>query len=91
MEETRFPDELLEVASKRDDPNYQQISGHIPKEMATEFKIACTRKGVSHSDGLSQAIALWLAHTEQPTPDDQKQKQPPAPEPSTGAKGKGKG
>lgn len=59
-------DELLEVASKRDDPNYQQISGHIPKEMATEFKIACTRKGVSHSDGLRQAIALWLAHDSNP-------------------------
>ncbi|MEQ8469371.1 hypothetical protein [Coleofasciculus sp. E1-EBD-02] len=74
-------DELLEVASKRDDPNYQQISGHIPREMATDFKIACTKKGVSHSDGLSQAIALWLTQ----------QSETPAPELSAGAKGKGKG
>ncbi|MDP8963692.1 MAG: hypothetical protein M3O33_06840 [Cyanobacteriota bacterium] len=66
MEEINLPIELLEVASKRDDPNYQQISGHIPKEMATEFKVACTRKGVSHSDGLEQAIALWLAQDNQP-------------------------
>lgn len=80
-------DELLEVASKRDDPNYQQISGHIPREMATDFKIACTKKGVSHSDGLSQAISLWLA---QSTPDKQKQNNHTAPQPSTGAKGKGK-
>jgi len=48
------------MVSKRADPNYHQISGHIPKEMATEFKIACTRRGVSHSDGLEQAITLWL-------------------------------
>jgi hypothetical protein len=61
MEETTPQNELLEVASKRDDPNYQQVSGHIPKEMATEFKVACTRREVSHSDGLEQAIALWLA------------------------------
>jgi hypothetical protein len=61
MEEIEPPDKLLEVASKRDDPNFQQLSGHVPKEMATEFKVACTRKGVSHSDGLEQAIALWLA------------------------------
>ncbi|NEP58212.1 MAG: hypothetical protein F6K31_14515 [Symploca sp. SIO2G7] len=25
------------MVSKRADPNYHQISGHIPKEMATEF------------------------------------------------------
>lgn len=66
MEEANPPDELLDVASKRDDPNYQQVSGHIPKEMATEFKIACTRRGVSHSDGLEQAIALWLAQDNKP-------------------------
>jgi hypothetical protein len=66
MEETTPPDELLEVASKRDDPNYQQVSGHIPKEMATEFKVACTRREVSHSDGLEQAIALWLAQDNKP-------------------------
>lgn len=81
MEKINNSDELLEVASKRDDPNYQQISGHIPREMATDFKIACTKKGVSHSDGLSQAIALWLAQ----------QSEPPVPVPSTWAKGKGKG
>jgi hypothetical protein len=81
MEEIKNLDELLEVASKRDDPNYQQISGHIPREMATDFKIACTKKGVSHSDGLSQAIALWLAQ----------QSEPPAPKPSAGGKGERKG
>jgi hypothetical protein len=54
-------DPLTDMASKRADPNYQQVSGHIQKNMATEFKIACTRRGVSHSAGLEEAIALWLA------------------------------
>jgi hypothetical protein len=57
-------DDGLIVVSKRDDPNYSQISGHIPSEMAKDFKIACTRRGVSHSDGLEQAIALWLAQAD---------------------------
>ena len=48
------------VVSKRDDPNYSQISGHIPTQMAMEFKIACTKRRVSHSEGLEQAIELWL-------------------------------
>lgn len=54
-------DDGLTVVSKRDDPNYSQVSGHIPTEMAKKFKIACTVRGVSHSDGLEQAIAIWLA------------------------------
>ncbi len=70
MEETNPPDELIEVPSKRDDPNYQQLSGHVLKEMATEFKVACTRRGVSHSDGLEQAIALWLAQDGKPSTSD---------------------
>lgn len=53
------------VVSKRDDPNYSQISGHIPIDMTMEFKIACTRRRVSHSDGLQQAIALWLAQPDE--------------------------
>ncbi|NEP61056.1 MAG: hypothetical protein F6K31_29425 [Symploca sp. SIO2G7] len=57
--------QLTDMVSKRADPNYHQISGHIPKEMATEFKIACTRRGVSHSEGLEQAVTLWLAQNTQ--------------------------
>lgn len=68
MEEEQTLNDLLEVASKRDDPDYQQISGHIPKELATEFKIACTRNGVSHSDGLEQAITIWLNQQNEPLP-----------------------
>ncbi|NEP08916.1 MAG: hypothetical protein F6K14_01425 [Symploca sp. SIO2C1] len=53
------------MVSKRADPNYQQISGYIPKEIGTEFKIACTRMGVNHSEGLEQAVTLWLAQNTQ--------------------------
>ncbi|HEY9709565.1 MAG TPA: hypothetical protein V6D48_15275 [Oculatellaceae cyanobacterium] len=30
-----------------------------------EFKIACTKRSVSHSDGLERAIALWLAQSDE--------------------------
>lgn len=53
------------MVSKRADPNYQQISGYILKEIGTEFKVACTRMGVSHSEGLEQAVTLWLAQNTQ--------------------------
>jgi hypothetical protein len=51
----------LFVVTKRGNPNFQQISGHIPTELSKSFKIACTVKGVSHSEGLEEAIKLWLA------------------------------
>jgi hypothetical protein len=65
---------LTTVVSKREDPNYSQISGHIPTDMTKEFKIACTKRGVSHSNGLEQAIALWLAQPERDSTGKSKQK-----------------
>jgi hypothetical protein len=50
----------LEVVTKRGNPDFQQISGHIPTELSKNFKVACTLRGVSHSEGLEQAIKLWL-------------------------------
>jgi hypothetical protein len=50
----------LFVVTKRGNPDFQQISGHIPTELSKSFKIACTIKGVSHSEGLEEAIRLWL-------------------------------
>lgn len=56
----------MTVVTKRDDPNYAQVSGHIPKDKALEFKIACTRKQISQSEALEEAIDKWLADQEQP-------------------------
>jgi len=51
------------MVSKREDPNYQQVSGHVPADVAMDFKAACIRRGVSQSTGLEQSLNLWLATT----------------------------
>lgn len=56
----------MTVVTKRDDPNYAQVSGHIPKDKALEFKIACTRKQISQSEALEEAVDKWLATQEEP-------------------------
>ena len=45
---------------RRNDPNFAQVSGYLPKEMALRFKIACTAKEISMTEGLEQAVSLWL-------------------------------
>ncbi|MCU0552115.1 MAG: hypothetical protein MUC48_22495 [Leptolyngbya sp. Prado105] len=57
------------AAVRRNDPNFAQVSGYIPKEMALQFKIACTAKEISMTEGLEQAVSLWLeknAHDKTP-------------------------
>ncbi len=39
----------LEVAARRNDPNYLQIAGDVKKELTL-------------GEGLEQAITLWLEH-----------------------------
>ncbi len=52
--------ETRDVATKRDDPNYSQVSGYIPKAKALKFKVACTALQTTQSDALDEAISLWL-------------------------------
>jgi hypothetical protein len=48
------------AGGKKDDPNYSQVSGHVPKELALKFKVACTTKEITISEGLEKAISDWL-------------------------------
>lgn len=52
------------VATKRKDPNYSQVSGYVPKELALKFRVACTAKEISQSDALAKALILWLEQNE---------------------------
>jgi len=45
---------------KRDNPDYAQISGHIPKSLMKQFRIACTVEEITLSEGIEEAIRLWL-------------------------------
>ncbi len=61
---------------RRNDPNFAQVSGYLPKEMALRFKIACTAKEISMTEGLEQAVRLWLeenAHDKAPVINDKVQ------------------
>lgn len=58
----------VSVVTKRDDPNYSQVSGYVPKDLARRFKIACTSKEISQSEALEEALQQWLEQ-ENPSPD----------------------
>ncbi|MBD2458804.1 hypothetical protein H6G80_32695 [Nostoc sp. FACHB-87] len=66
--------ENSDVATRRDDPNFSQVSGYIPKEKALNFKIACTALQITQSDALDEAISLWLENHEQPSSTPKREK-----------------
>jgi hypothetical protein len=53
-----------DVATKRDDPDFAQVSGYIPKAKALRFKVTCTALQTSQSEALDEAISLWLEKQE---------------------------
>lgn len=48
------------AGGKRDDPNYSQVSGFVPKELALQFKATCTLQEITQSDAIEEAIKDWL-------------------------------
>ena len=48
------------AGGKREDPDYSQVSGYIPKKLALKFKAACTMRETTQSDALEKAIKSWL-------------------------------
>lgn len=55
------------AVSRRQDPKFAQVSGYIDKNLAMQFKIACTATEVSQTDALEEAVALWLEKHQQAT------------------------
>jgi len=45
---------------KRDNPNYAQISGHIPKSKKKAFDMGCVEDEITFSEGIEEAVDLWL-------------------------------
>lgn len=54
----------LMAASKRKDPEYQQVSGYIPKHLALKFKGFCTMQELEISEVLADLIAEWVKEQE---------------------------
>ena len=53
------------AGGKRDDPDYAQVSGYIPKKLALKFKAACTMRETTQSDALEKAVEAWLQQADQ--------------------------
>jgi hypothetical protein len=56
----------ISVVTKRDDPNYSQVSGYVPKDLARRFRIACTSQEISQSEALEEALEKWLEEEKSP-------------------------
>lgn len=54
-----------ELASKKDDSNYEQIRGHVPKDLAMQFRLACTARKLDYSQGVEAALRHWLTYLEE--------------------------
>ncbi|MBD2730924.1 hypothetical protein H6G96_32555 [Nostoc sp. FACHB-892] len=52
---------VKKLVTKRDDPNYSQVTGHVPTELATEFGVFCAARRITKSDALEEAIRLLLS------------------------------
>jgi hypothetical protein len=53
---------VADLVSKKDDPNYEQVRGHVPKDLAMEFRLACTSHRLDYSQGIEAALRLLLSH-----------------------------
>ena len=52
------------AASKRKDPEYQQVSGYVPKTLALKFKGFCTMEELEISEVMTELIAQWVEQRE---------------------------
>ncbi|MBD2047272.1 hypothetical protein H6F78_17015 [Coleofasciculus sp. FACHB-64] len=53
------------MPGKKDDPNYQIVRGHVPKELAKRFKFYCVENGVDNSQGLENILTEYLQQKEE--------------------------
>lgn len=52
------------AASKRKDPDYQQVSGYVPKPLALKFKGFCTMQELEISEVMTLLIDGWVQEQE---------------------------
>jgi len=48
------------MATRRTQPDYEQISGYVPKDLALQFRILCTTERRTQSEVLEEAVNLLL-------------------------------
>ena len=56
------------AGGKREDPDYSQVSGYVPKKLALQFKAACMMRETTQSEALEKAIQDWLKQSTENSP-----------------------
>jgi len=51
--------------SKKSDPEYEEVRGHVPKKLARRFKGLCTEQNIDYGTGLESALEWWIQQQEQ--------------------------
>ena len=57
------------LVDRRKDPNYEQVTGHVQRDLARKFKVFCTDQRITIAEALDKAIALFLQQTDRPAKD----------------------
>lgn len=52
------------LANKKQDPNYEQFSGVVPKDLSRRFRQVIAAKGLKLSDGLADAMREYVERHE---------------------------
>jgi hypothetical protein len=65
------------LVDRRKDPNYEQVTGHVQRDLARRFKVFCTNQRITIAEALDQAIAAFLQQADEEVINQpQVQKQP---------------
>ena len=59
MMSDRYEYDLI-MATRRKDPDYEQVSGYVHKDLALKFRIICMTERLTQSDALEQALRFWI-------------------------------
>lgn len=50
-----------DFVGKKDDPNYEQVRGHVPKQLVRRFKQYCLDEDMDYSEGLERILASFFS------------------------------
>ena len=48
------------MATRRKDPDYEQVSGYVHKDLALKFRIICTTERLTQSELLEEALKVLI-------------------------------
>ena len=81
------------MTTKRNDPDYEQVSGYVHKDLALKFRIICITERITQSELLEEALKILIELKDKTnslplTADHTDDRQPTAATKATAAKAK---